>query len=349
MQIFGETTPRSAISLTRYAQLIGYTECAFFGVAHESNINYACKKIWNQEERDMVLYYLSEAQAEIEEVIQYPLQPTWFTDERHKYQRTHMLMTEYGKVTGFGTMAISVISDDAIVDIVTDPDVGTISISPFSQTYDLSEIHVFYPDSDIEIIPSNKEVNSGTSTLTITIPRCRLVEFSKRYNPEEGLIYSDNTNFQDTVDVHRIYTDTASQGKLWYRSNICTSFCTETYDAVCAFGNNLEIGSVVLDSVCSSGQSCCSKSYESMSLNYVAGLSVLSKQAETTIIRLAHSKMPEEPCGCDILKSLWRRDTKVPEILTRERIECPFGSSDGAWTAWKWACGLELKRAGALI
>jgi hypothetical protein len=347
MQIFGETTPRSVISLTRYAQLIGYTECAFFGVAHEKNTNYACKKLWSQNERDMVLYYLSEAQDEIEKIIQYPLQPTWFEDEKHKYTRTRMLMTEYGKILAFGTKAISVVSDNALIDLTTVPDLGVISISPFSQLYPLSELHVFYPDSDVEIIPSNIQFDSGTATLTITIPRCRLVEFSKRDNPEEGLIYTEDDNFQKTADIHRIYTDTASQGKLWYRDNLCTSFCTETFDSVCAFGKNMEIGSVMLDSSCSS--SCCSKGYESMSINYVAGLSVLSRQAETVILRLAHAKMPEKPCGCDYTESLWRRDTRIPEILTKERIECPFGMSDGAWIAWKWACGLELKRAGVLI
>jgi len=348
MQIYGETTPRSAISLTRYAQLIGYNECAFFGVAYEGNVNFACKKLWSKTERDLVQYYLSEAQDELEQVLQFPIQPTWFVDEKHNYNRKHMLMTDYGKVIAFGTKATSVISDNAVVDLATDPDFGYISISPFAGLYPYSEIHIFYPDTDIEIIPSNIAYNSGTLTLTITIPRCRLVAYSKMDNPDEGLIYSDNSNFQSTADVHRIYNDTVSQGKLWYRSNVCTSFCTETYDSVCAFGLNNEIGSVALDTVCQN-QLCCSKNYESMSINYEAGLQILTKQAEMILLRLAHSKMPDKPCGCDYAETLWRRDRNVPQILTRERIECPFGMSDGAWMAWKWACGLELKRAGALI
>jgi hypothetical protein len=341
MQIFGEETPRTAIPLARYAQLIGYRECAFFGVAQEDNIRSACREIWTQTQREDIRLYLAEAQDEIEGIIQYPLQPTWFSDEAHSINPSHRLMTNYGKIISLGTQATSVISSGAVVDLTIIPN-PTITI-PFSGTYPLTEIHIFYPDTDLEITPSNIEI-VGVN-LVISIPKCRLVDYSLLDNPESGHLYTDDSNFQDTVDLKRIYNDSSVQGKLWYRGDICSSFCTESYDSVCGYVKNPEIGAVILDRVTCT----CARSYEKVTINYLAGLQKLTRQAETTIIRLAHSKMPTEPCGCDVTQRLWRRDREIPKILTKERIDCPFGMSDGAWIAWKWACDMELKRAGALI
>jgi len=71
-------------------------------------------------------------------------------------------------------------------------------------------------------------------------------------------------------------------------------------------------------------------------VNYYDGKQYLSRQMEDAIVRLAHAKMPDEPCGCDVAQRMWKRDRNVPEVLTRERINCPFGMSDGAWIAWQF-------------
>jgi len=58
--------------------------------------------------------------------------------------------------------------------------------------------------------------------------------------------------------------------------------------------------------------------------------------------------MPEEPCGCEVAQRLWRRDRHVPEVLTRERINCPYGLSDGAWQAWRFTQSMKLVRGRVL-
>ena len=55
----------NAISLTRYALRVGYMECAFFGVVHPDNAQYACRQLWTQAERDMIAWALAEAQQEL--------------------------------------------------------------------------------------------------------------------------------------------------------------------------------------------------------------------------------------------------------------------------------------------
>jgi hypothetical protein len=43
---------------------------------------------------------------------------------------------------------------------------------------------------------------------------------------------------------------------------------------------------------------------------------------------------------------MWAADRAMPEVFSRERINCPFGMSAGAWVSWKWALGLKLVRGG---
>jgi hypothetical protein len=77
-------------------------------------------------------------------------------------------------------------------------------------------------------------------------------------------------------------------------------------------------------------------------------LTPLTRQVEDAIVRLAHSKMPDEPCGCDMLQRHWKRDRNIPQVLTRERINCPFGLSDGAWFAYRQAATLKIWKASIL-
>lgn len=344
MQIYGEITPVSAVSLPRYAQMIGYTECAFFGVARSNNVNYACREIWTKAQRDSISAYLMQAQDELESILQYPLQQKWFSDEEHPFSLK--VIANNGHIISSGVRKEDVISDGAVVtlsDISGIKDPCEIVLSYDLTGVSLSEIHIFYPGVDVEIIPSRIFYIDASKVLTIEIPRCRLVAYDKLNNPDEGLDYTLDENFQSTVDVHRIYTDSSVQAKLFYKDNACSS-CNISYDSACQTIIDSIIGTI--DVVPSNGYRY--RDYIKMALNYSAGISTLTRGIESAIIRLAHSMMPSEPCGCEISQGLWRRDRFIPQILTKERIDCPFGLSDGAWFAWKWACDNELKRISIL-
>jgi hypothetical protein len=81
---------------------------------------------------------------------------------------------------------------------------------------------------------------------------------------------------------------------------------------------------------------------------YQAGLTSLTSEAEDILVRLAHALMPNEECGCDILKGRWRRDQAVPEVLTAERENCPFGLQSGAWLSWTYAQTIKQHRMGVI-
>lgn len=334
--------------LARYAKLVRYNEASFFGFSIENTNRTACREIWTQDQRDELEFYLKEAQEELEEVIEYPLEYKWFANERHPLTSTRSLVTSKGKIIEAGIRAVEVISDDAVVDYsiyISDPDIAQVELSVNYSGKSIYDLHVFYPDTDKEINPSNIVYDSLTQTLTIYIPKPRLLQYDLLDNTEEGYLYSDPANFQLTVDVHRIYNDSSVQGRLMYRGDICDDFCTEGYDAVCIYVKNPEIGSVQLAYPTSS--SC--KYYEAVEVNYRAGILCADKRAEMTLMRLAHSKMPGEPCGCETVQRLWLRDRELPTYMTRERLDCPFGLSNGAWISYRWACGMQLMRGSALI
>lgn len=283
--------------------------------------------------------YLHEAQEDLEEIIQYPIGKKWFSYERHKPKTS--ILTKFGKIIASGIQATTNLSLAATVDLTVDPCV--ITINPIAQPSDYSEIHVFHPATDVEIIFSNI-LWDAVNGLRIYVPKCRLIATAYEENPPEGWVYSDNTHFEATVDVKRIYNDPTTQARLVYRKPL-TDFDQELYKVTDQYIQRADIGLMEIKFLTSD----CCNDYEWLDVNYCAGTEEVSRSMENAIIRLAHSKMATEPCGCDITQRMWKRDRFVPEILTRERINCPFGMSDGAWYAWKWANNKELVRSSPLI
>lgn len=332
--------PGSCISPVRYAQRIHQNECSFWGVANpaEVEIGYGCDVIWSKWQRDDISYYLAEAQQEIEQQINYPICTRWFTDEQHNLSCP--IQTDWGYVIEGGVMAIDDIADAEAVDYSIDPAV----IGPIATALtNTDEIAVFYPGSLNQIFPETMEITGGF--LTIWVPRCRMVAADKLENPKEGWNYDDLDNFTTTVDVKRVYNDPSTQAELIWRD--CNA-CESQSQAACIYVRNGEIGSVDVtagaysDGAWTRTSSFC-KPVESVRLNYRAGRG-MTYQMEDAIIRLAHSKMPDELCGCETFTRLWRRDRNIPEILTRERLNSPFGPSDGAMIAFRFTQSMKLYR-----
>src|SRR5690606_14969886 len=136
------------------------------------------------------------------------------------------------------------------------------------------------------------------------------------------------------------------------KNNACDGGCNECTHSACIYVRDHRNGYLdVRPASYSNGEWTAAypcRRYERGRLNYRCGLQKLNLQAEMAILRLAHAKSPEAPCSCEKTSHLWQRDRDVPEVLTRERLECPFGLSNGAWIAWKFAQSLKHYRAGVL-
>lgn len=338
-----------AVPLSRYCARVGYREPAFWGLMHPDNDRWECRQIWTESQRAMVAWALLEAQEELEAEIGYPLTPRWFTDERHPYRP--ILATRWAEVIAGGVMADTLLEAGATVSYLADP--ATIVATVGSRA--AATLHLFLPGTDSEVTPSAVAIVAGVATFSV--PWARLVAEAYRDNPAGGWDYNDVATWgAATVDVRCIANDPSTQATLVARHGCSLSCnatgCADYRDAACIYVRDPRLGTVSVeraDYVAGAWtRACVTRRPEWAVLNYQAGVTTLTRQAEDTIIRLAHSKMPDEPCGCEVTQRLWRRDRNTPEVLTRERINCPFGMSDGAWTAWRFAQTMKRVRGAVL-
>lgn len=340
-----------ALKLSMYARIVGYAECAFWGINAPANAPYACREIWSYPERMMLERALLEAQEELENVLNYPMSARWFTSERKPWASSYV--TRWGKLLAGGIISDTMLQAGATVDYTTDPAIITVDLGDCLP----GDVHVFLPGTDIEVEISTIGLTPGSTPVTydIAIPRCRLVDEGYLDNPPEGYDYADVATWgTPTVDVRCITNDPSTQAILISRGCCTTVPCTDVRDTGCIYVKNYDLGFVeVTPAVYASGswlKACTWPCYsEFVELNYYAGLTGLTRQQGDTLIRLAHSKMPTEPCGCDVTQRLWKRDRNIPEILDANRLECPFGMSDGAWIAWKFANTYNLRRGSVMF
>lgn len=330
------TSEMLAVSLPRYAQIVGYSEAAFFGVRKSGQDIYACRTIWTHWQRMDIQRTLLAAQSEVEHVVRYPLSPQWFVDEQHTYQK--VLVLDKCNVTQLGTKVVADVSLGEACDHTNDP--VTISIAGVGFT-DPAEVHVYHPGTDYEIIPSACTIVGGN--LNISLPRVRMVKTALQENPPDGWNYTDTGNFEATVDVKRIYADTTQQMTLVGYDCSNNILAEATHDTTGLIRSH-ELGIVDINRCGCWPANICETSPKFIRVNYQAGLSSLTPHGEDVVIRFAHSLMPEAPCGCDFLRGVWGRDRNVPMVLTAERENCPFGMTDGAWSAYQFAQSMVIHR-----
>lgn len=341
--------PCCPVGLPLYARIIRYNENAFWGVAHSSNDQYENRIVWTMRERQEIAYWLGEAQGEIEQTMGFPACARWIEDVR-KYRRNPIWTTQKRVIEG-GVETVQTLEDGATVSHAADP--ATIAVT-VAATLDINQVHVRYPDvEEYEICPSAIDL-TGT-TLTISIPRARLVTIAAQETVTEdhriGVDYSTLSNFLTTVDVVRVYNDPSTQVVFVWEA--CEDGCDETTQTGCMYVRNAKLGSVnVRPATYTGGRwvrtritcGCPDK----VRLFYRAGFETPTRQVVDAIIRLAHVKMPAEVCGNLSAQYMWIRDRHIPDTLSRERYNCPYGMADGAWTAYKYALSMRKVRGRQL-
>lgn len=332
----------SAVSLARYAQILRIPECQFWGV-NPQNLNESdCGAILTLDDRKLIARYLNEAQLEIEKELRYFLNPKYVTgnlgydyllDDRPI--KNTKVITRWGKLlqlgrkvtTDLGLYAVDHTNDPAIVGpIVSD---------------DYTELHIYYPDTLSEINPSN--VIIGVGTVTFEIPRCRMA--ADQDNDSSGWDYNNTALFLSEVQITQETMNTTNPVDLVAEHGCNLSCdCSEYTSAVCGKIVDGRLGIIRVGT----GSNCC-YGYSRARLNYKAGLDPLDSQAEDTLIRLAHTKMPVLPCACGYAKFVWERDRQVSnQYMATDRLNCPFGLMDGAWIAWRWTEVMRLVRPRTL-
>lgn len=357
----------SAVTLALYAQIVQATpENAFWGVRRDDDPEYGCDTYWLKAERDAISRALWEAQVEIETETDFPVLRRWIAAEQRPYSFPLFALNAW--VFDGGVRATDTIEADAAVTHVADAGgrAQNSTVGPIATTVtDVNEIRVYYPASlnvegPVEIDPSDVDISGGF--VTISIPRSRLVTPVQADNPRTGIEYGDATNFLSIVDVVHVYHDASVNATIvWpHRTSTCTSSwalccltCGEYTRTACIYVKNPELGVLdVLPATYSSGawsvNSCACSTPAHAILNYRAGPVTMSPQARDAVIRLAHTKMPDEPCGCPNAQRMWKEDRTIPATMTRERANCRYGLSNGAWTAWQFSQAMKVERTMGL-
>jgi len=344
-------TDNCAVPLPRYAQITGLTECLLYGVKDWNLPEGECNELWHHNDRLALLRYLSAAQFEIEAVLKYPLTPRWFVDSLPYTRRP---VTILGKVVEFGVKAEA---DIALGVHAVDPSQAIMVFGPVATTVtNMDEIVIYHHyhyssfsgSGDYRVYPSKMTISGGN--LTIEIPRCRLVH-PNNYDLDK-IDNADDSLFNHEIDIVREYNDQSNHGDIYWLAvdgNIHTD--TQVIYAE-VLDHNSGLAEIIPATYSSGSYKLAAMKYctkpTGMNLKYRAGLTNVPRILEDAVIRLAHSRMPEEPCGCDLIKRVWSRDRKTPEFLPTERLNCPFGTSDGAWAAWQIATKERLVRIGVL-
>lgn len=324
-----------AVSLPRYAKIVDYSEAALFGVSAPGQEEHACRTIWTCHQRQALARELMAAQNEFMKHCNFPLIPTFIQAERHDYSRTILLNN--CEVLGLGHKAVHVLATGMAVNHASDPVILTVATT----ATDVEEIHIYHPGTDYEILPSSIRISGGVAT--IGIPRVRMVALANDDNPDVGWPYSDTTKFESTVDIRRILLDTSQQIQVFGSNCSATVGWSNYWNA--GYIRAADIGHIRL---ARPPASACNLLPHFMEVSYLCGWLSVPVEAEDAVIRLAHARMQSEPCGCDTLKMLWERDRTVPDVLTAERENCPFGMSNGAWQAWEYMQDMVCRRGRAL-
>jgi len=346
------------LSLDRYRQLMGIPKYLFNGMEGSGETAYSCDKCFTQFQRDMIARALADAENILASHLGYYLGPRFLVDEDMVY--SNPLQLRWGHVIGGGIQGLTDVSANVTAsDFTIDPATITIPQSSFSGGTD--EIYIVDTDSTpaLEIVPDKVE-ESGTDYI-IYIGQYKLIEWDDLDDQTTCLDYDatfPNTLFLKLADltIYREYLDDSSQATITFGPS-CTCYCSgsacagEEYTG-CVYILDEQISKVrVQQSTYSGGAWSCDYTTvcgcyvgDKVKVRYRAGYTD-TPGWEDAVMRLAHTYMIQEPCGCSIFEQTLQRDRNVPTVLSVNRIECPLGTADGAWYAWSWVSNIHHARA----
>jgi len=322
-------TQQTGLTLDRYQEILGLPIAAFNGLNKPDETPvYACSTIWKQFNRDNLARFLAIAEEKREQELGYFIAPKYVSLDEYPISNPLILKKKY--LISLGVRSVTTIQDAVVVtyrDIggnILDPVVLTISTALVIST---SDIVVQYAGEDVPIHPSSIALSGGT--LTIRIPRSRLVKPSLNDDREDPLMYDNDNNFVTTVDVKYVsYDSTEAVHYISFGEDF-----VETSTEGIGLVKDTRLSIIELDTSvlsCVIGFAVCSNSSSPIvRISYLSGRQQ-SVMTDMQTLRLAHCLMPFEPCGCEAEHQYWRDD--VTE--NSQSIITPYGSKNGAVEAW---------------
>lgn len=341
----------TCVSLSRYCQILAIDERQFYGVMdppEETQQFY-----WTGQERRQLAEQLRAAEGLIESELGVPLCCKWQYREQRPFR--YPLLLNWGEFDCGGIQAASLYEKTGASKIGVDyttPDVGIITV-PHGDVGSADYVTIFYYDADAPtrlyrtLIPSDIDWNGGN--IVITFPKWRLVRRELGMTDDDvPQNLDDDSDFVEYVLVAYHYTD-QSEGAIYVgRTQQATGYVQCDDKSISKI--RVEPGSYT------SGVWADSRTpgfvVRFVYVSYKAGLLWMPFDLEQAVVRLAHSLMPAPVCpaGYEPWIRYWKRDRDVPVTPTRERVNCPWGDTDGAWFAWNVVqrSPFNLRKGGAI-
>ncbi len=343
------------LTLDRYRILLNIPIWAYNGIDNPDETLLGCDTIWTQWQREQLAISLRQSEHQLGNKLGFTLGLEYQVDSYKPW--TNPMLLEYGHVVGGGIRGRTEVTPSA-----SDFTIVTATITVAQSDFESSdEVVIVEDDTDLKIIP-DKIKTSGTDYI-ISISQAKLINWDNLETQSDPIDY--NAAFPAAtwlkladLTVYREYRDESEQATIVYGpycSCICgTAACQGTSYTACIYVIRNEIGAVKVQMAdydaddetwtCTTPTSCGCYEGDRVEMKYLAGTTGIPGY-EQAITRLAHSYMMLVPCGCALVDLFWERDRNIPTVLTAERINCPFGSADGAWFAWQWTRVHEHGRA----
>ncbi len=307
-----QETRRTAVTLAHYARAVQYSECAVHGVDNPNDrtrteLGNQCRDLWSIDQRNYILRYMEEAQIELENEARRLFSPTWVT----------------GNLENSGNERLTDIQDCA-------PSYHTRWDRVIKTGRKV--VHELAPGAVVD--HSQETAVVGPIALPGTFP----------FNSHFVKVFYPGTQLE--IDPSRVYT---SGSNLYIEVPRCrmVRYGSRTasgidFDDISLFQDTVDVvywDTQDVNSVVDLGNG-------TVGFWYLAGELVPTQQQIDMIIRLAHAKMPTEPCQCEVAQRLWKADREIPDYIDPRRLQCPFGINNGSWIAWKWVQTMKILRLG---
>ena len=327
--VVGDILPIS-VSLDRYQELMRLPIAAFNGLLRPADGSYDCPTIWQQTDLDQLYENLRLAQEQREVEVGFYLAPTYIIEE-YPYSNPIILKKKHLQLIGLETVTDIELGVDFSAQLLAN---DNITITVTVDFTDASQIHVFYPDEDVEITPKSKSISGIIAT--IVIPKARLVDpiYNINYNPsdsDELRLYEDTQWYLTTVDVKRIhYAENGGIDLVW-DPDPCLNESSETVQTAKGLIDNYRLGIVnafpavfTSETAWTYGRFTKFRIPDRIRIRYVSGM--VDARGQMLTARLSHAQ-PNNLSPCEIC---WRDDV-VPHP---SKLNTPYGITKAAVDAW---------------
>lgn len=262
------------LPIDRWAEIIGLDPRHFRQVTTSRKPNTSCSAVWKEHpwqesdavSRDDVTLAISQAEERASEYLGYSPLPSWVLRERHRTPKPadrSLYNVNASDLQGFnlslpllrghfiegGRMTQTLISADAPV-VYSDVDgdgyceVGTLSFA--TTVTDIEEISIHYPGKSglghWGIRPFRTcHITGGICTITFWRHQMVIEELFEALDPS-AVNGDDDSNFLDTADVYRQWTDPASMCTLVWdpKASSCTDGCGQETQTACLIPRDYE-------------------------------------------------------------------------------------------------------------